>query len=148
MTKSTFASRSSVCSSLVLGAALAWLGSLCLPALAPSGGPSYTGLRVLLEGWRGVAIGIPSWCANPAFVVACALLVAQRVRAAAGLSGLSLILASSSFAARPLAALVGNTLPQFEFRFGFFLWISSTLALFLGTFCHLRVRARAAHTRY
>ena len=148
VTKSTFASRSFVCSSLVVVATLAWLGSLSLPAIASSGGTGYTGLRVLLEGWRTLALGIPSWCANPAFIIAWGLLVAQRVRAAAVMSGLSLMLAASSIAAPTFAGMAGNTLPQFEFRLGFFLWISSIFALFLGTFCHVRVRARGARTRY
>lgn len=135
MTKSTFGLPGSRCFSLVVAGALAWLVSLGLPAIALPGGETYRGVRILLDGWRAVALGIPAWCANPALVVALAGVALKRYGVAALLSGLSLALAASSLGARWFAALGGTMLPDFVFEVGFFLWISSTLVVFAGACC-------------
>lgn len=132
-----YVSRSSVCFSLVAFGAFAWLASLALPAIALPGGDAYSGLRILLEGWRSVSLGIPSWCANPALVLALVLSVLQRERSAAVVSGLSLVVAVSSVAAAWFASLNAVTLPDFQFRSGFFLWLSSPFAVFAGTCCRV-----------
>jgi hypothetical protein len=111
--------------------------SLLLPAIALPGGEAYAGFRVLLEGWRSVALGIPSWCANPLLVLALGLLVTRYDRAATLVSGLSLVFAVSSVAAPWFAGLNSVTLPDFQFRTGFFLWLSSPFAVFAGAGCRV-----------
>ena len=140
-----FGSRSSASSSLIALAALAWLFSLWLPAIAVPGVDAYRGLRVLLEGWRTLSLGIPAWCANPAFAVALVLVAWKRQRTALVFSGLSLILAVSSVAAARFAALAGTTLPDFELMSGTYVWISSTLCLFVGIACRIGGIGNASH---
>jgi hypothetical protein len=128
-------SRSFACSSLVALGTLVWLLSLGLPAISLSGGETYRGVRVLLDGWRAVRLGIPAWCANPTLLAAILLVALKYYRSAIAASGLSLILAASTGAVRWLAARNGTPLPDFEFEPGVLVWVGSTCTVLAGTCC-------------
>jgi len=135
VTRLTSGSHVSLCASLGGLGALAWLAALVLPAVALPSGETISGARVLLEGWRAVSLGVPSWCANPAFGIALVLGMMQRHRAAAVASGLSLAFATTSFVAPWLAALGGVRLPEFEFASGFAVWITALALVCAGACC-------------
>lgn len=115
------------------GIVAAWGLSLALPALAVRGGPTLSGFDLLIQGWQGASRGIVAWFANPAFVLAVAA-SAVRLHGTAGvLSGVSLVLALTSFAVADVASLRLSSVPDVELRVGFFLWLASLLALFLSS---------------
>jgi hypothetical protein len=120
-------------------AIVAWAFVLWLPAAEVAGGPEYTGFAVLTTGWRAVRLGIVAWYANPSFLISTVLFGMRRWRAAALVSALAWLLALTSLAARPLATAIGTTLPSFDFKVGFYLWL-----IVIGGFFLACLRALAA----
>lgn len=109
--------------------AAAYIGVLGLPALSVSGVGTYSGVDMLFEGWQGVRAGVVAWFANPLFVGAVALAIADYRRAAGSASGIGLVLALTSFAADDLAARNGVALPELGFLAGFYAWLAVQLML-------------------
>lgn len=115
-----------------LGLVLLWAASLPLPALEPAGGPALTGFDALTRGWRAADVGVYSWYANPAFLLAAAAAALGALRTAAVLAGVGLLLALTSFAAVPLARSGGLTAaPPLGFGPGFYLWLAAQAGLAL-----------------
>lgn len=109
-----------------------WLLSLLLPAVAVTGGPSLDGLDVLRQGWQALQSGVPSWYANPAFLLACAAALLGWPRSAGLLAGLSVLLALTSFAAPELAARGGRTVPPLSWQAGTYCWLAAQIALLIS----------------
>jgi hypothetical protein len=107
----------------------AFLISLPLPALSVAGGPTVSGLDILLGGWQGVRAGVPAWLANPVFVMAVALGAVGRTRSGLVFAAVSLGLALTSFWAGPLAGLAGRNAPNFTLLAGFYLWLGAQALL-------------------
>ena len=114
---------------VALAVCTGWLVSLALPALQAGEGAPLSGWTLLLDGWRAAGAGIWAWFANPLFFCSIGLLLAGRIRAARVLAALTLLLGLSSLATGPLAARAGYSFPELSFGSGFWLWLSSLLAL-------------------
>ena len=117
-----------------------WLVSLALPALQAGEGAPLSGLTLLFDGWRAAGAGIWAWFANPLFFFSIGLLLAGRDRAARLLAALTLLLGLSSLATGPLAARAGYSIPELTFGPGFWLWLSSLLALCAWTWAAPNVK--------
>lgn len=100
-----------------------------LPALSVTGGSVYSGLDLLLEGWRGVRAGVFSWFANPLFFIALLLAIGDRRRTAGVASAVGCVLALTSFAAPAIARSRGVALPELEYASGFYVWLAAQLGL-------------------
>lgn len=119
-----------------------WLLSLALPAVAVRGGPALDGLDMLRQGWGALSSGVPSWYANPVFLLACAAALAGRAKLAGVLAGVALLLALTSFAAPELAAAGGRNLVAVAWQVGFYVWLAAHAGLLLAAWsmaaAHLR----------
>lgn len=124
-------------------AIVAWAFVLWLPAAAVAGGREYTGFAILMTGWRATGLGIVAWYANPSFLISTVLYGMRRRRAAALVSALALVLALTSLVARPLATATGTTLPSFDFKVGFYLWVIVIGGFFLTCLGGLTARRKA-----
>ncbi len=114
---------------LFAGIAAAWLASLALPAIHLPSGAAYDGAELLRRAWAAPRAGVYAWYANPLFVAASVAAVLRWLRAAGVLSGVALVLALTSFAARPLARASGVAVPDWSFGAGFYLWLAALAAL-------------------
>lgn len=112
-----------------LVAAAAFALALALPALDVPGAGTYSGLEMLLEGWRAMRSGVYAWLANPLFLVAVILAIAEYRRAAGIAAGIGSVLALTSFAAAAIARRDGLTVPDPTYLPGFYLWLGAQLAL-------------------
>lgn len=109
-----------------------WAASLTLPAVEAAGGPTLDGLDMLRRGWQALSSGVPSWYANPAFLLASVAALLGSSKPAAVLAGVSLVLALTTFAAPELAARSGRSVPDVCWRIGFYLWLAAQLGLLLS----------------
>lgn len=121
-----------------------WCVSLWLPAVAVSGGPSLDGLEMLQRGWRALGSGVPSWLANPLFVLACVAALLGRPRAAGLLVGVSFTFALTTFAAPDLAARSGRGVPTVTWQAGFYLWLCAQLGFLVFAWTSLAVHRCSA----
>ena len=119
-----------------------WLVSLALPALQAGEGVPLTGWTLLLDGWRAAGAGVWAWFANPLFFCSIGLLLAGRYTAARVLAALTLLLGFSSLATGPLAARAGYSIPELSFGSGFWIWLSSLLALCAWTWAAPNVKKK------
>lgn len=106
-----------------------WAASLALPALAIEGAAVLTGWDVLRTGWQGAGVHLLAWYANPLFVAGVVAVAARYYGLAGVVSGLGVVLALTSFAAREIAAGAGFPLPALLLRAGFFVWLGALCAL-------------------
>lgn len=120
-------------------AAILFAVALGLPALEVAGGRVYSGLEVLLEGWRGARAGVFAWFANPLFGAAFALALGGYRRAAGVASGAGCLLALTSFAAASIARQQGMALPELDYLAGFHVWLAAQFGLL--AWCWAGVRA-------
>lgn len=132
---------------LVVGlAALAWLGSLGLPALTV-GSRALSGLDILLQAHQALPFGVFGWCANPLFLIGSAAAQLRRTDIAFVTSGCGLVLALTSFSAAETIRKAGTALPQTRLDSGFYLWLAAFSLLFalcaLAQMRRLRVRSAA-----
>lgn len=108
-----------------------WSLSLALPAVAVAGGPSLDGFDMLRQGWRALASGVPSWIANPVFVLACVAGMLGRPRTAGALGGAACLFALTTFAAPGLAERSGRGVPEVVWQVGFYCWLFAQVSLLL-----------------
>ena len=108
---------------------LLWSVSLALPALEISGGPTLRGIDVLFRGWQGISSGVYAWLANPLFALAAVVCVARAWRTGLTVAGAACVAGLTSFAANALAARGGANVPEFMFVTGFYVWLTSLVAL-------------------
>lgn len=124
-------------------AAVAWLWSLWLPALQLGGGIEVHGWEVLRAGWRAGAAALPSWYANPLFLITIAAAFAGRKRIAAGLATATFVLALSSLGAKTTLGLRGYDVENLVLLSGYFVWLISITGLFLWAARHVAARVFA-----
>jgi hypothetical protein len=121
-----------------------WCISLWLPAVAVAGGPSLEGFDMLRRGWRALGSGVPSWLANPVFVLACVTALLGRLRAAGVLAGVSCLLALTAFAAPDLAERGGRGVPAVTWQAGFYLWLWAQLLFLIFTWAAIATHVLSA----
>jgi len=115
----------------LLAIALAWAASLVLPAVGARGGPTWTGLELLLLGWEGAREGVFAWFANPLFVAALTAAALRRDGIAGVISAAAAMLALTSLAAEDILRGRIESVPELTFGAGFYLWIVAVIALCL-----------------
>ena len=106
--------------------------SLGLPAFYVRSYEAKPGIGLLLGGWTGVLVGIPTWLANPAYFVALAL--SRRDTAAPHRWALAAIVLSLTFLAYrklPLNAS-GVEIPVEAYGPGYVCWIAAFVVLAFG----------------
>jgi hypothetical protein len=124
----------------------AWVASLLLPALTVRGGPTVTGLDLLVQGGEATSRGLFAWYANPLFVMAVVAAAANRARAAGVASGAAVVLALTSFAAEEMLGRQLSFVPSLELRAGFFVWVAALVAMFLWSWVQVYLQA-SNHSR-
>lgn len=126
--------------------ALVWLLSLALPAVDVRGGPTFSGLDLLLRGWEGASRGVFAWFANPLFIVGLVLALARRERAGLVVSALALVLGLSSFAAEAVLRRV-QPVPDLTLLAGFYVWLAALAALGLRAWLAVSCRRHGGGAR-
>jgi hypothetical protein len=117
--------------SVAAGIVAIWFASLALPAVGIRGGPTLTGLELLMQGWQGASRSVFAWYANPLFALALVLSLLRRRRAAGVVAGVCVVLALTSFAAEDLLRARMQSVPDIALRSGFFLWAGALIAFFV-----------------
>jgi hypothetical protein len=102
---------------------LLWSVSLLLPAVNVMGGPTLSGAGMLEQGWQAIGNGVPSWYANPIFLLATLAALLAKPRVAGVLMGIGLTFALTSFAAAELARSNGSNVPRLVWQAGFYCWL-------------------------
>jgi len=125
--------------------AACWWASLPLPAGELDGGQVQTGFSVLSQGWQAARFGIVSWFANPLFVLALFAGLLKFRRVAFVLSGVTLFLALTSFAAAAIAREAGVPLPGLTLLYGFYIWLAAQLVLFAWSVLQLYIHEYVAN---
>ncbi|MBD1584732.1 hypothetical protein [Pseudoalteromonas sp. S16_S37] len=113
---------------LAISAAL-YLVSLCLPALHFAQQSPLAGYSLLLWGWWGVVTLDLAWFANPLFIIAFVHCYLERYKRAAIYSGVSLVLALSSFTAKQWFFNEGGGTPITGLGIGYYVWIIAIIIL-------------------
>jgi hypothetical protein len=121
-----------------------WAVSLLLPAVHVSGGPTLTGAGMLEQGWQALDSGVPSWYANPVFLLACVAAFLGRPRIAGVLMGVALTLALTSFWAGAIARSNGTNVPTLIWQAGFYCWLAAQIGLFVWCWWAAVARYRVA----
>lgn len=106
-----------------------WSVSLLLPAVNVTGGPTLSGAAMLVQGWQAIGSGVPSWYANPIFLLATIAALLAKPRIAGVLTGIGLTLALTSFAAPELARSNGSNVPGLVWQAGFYCWLIAQAGL-------------------
>ena len=117
---------------------LLWIAALPLASLGAAGGPTFTGLRILLQGWQGLSAGVVAWLANPLLLVAIGCGLARRYRIALILALAALLVGMTSVATGEIARLSGRNLPELSLLAGFYCWMAAQIAVVIGGIAGVR----------
>jgi hypothetical protein len=130
----------------LIGGFLLWAGSLALPAVEVSGGPTLSGSDVLMQGHTAWRQGVPSWFSNPLLAIAILGAWAGFHRASSAAATIAFGLALSSLFAGGLARSRGATVPEFGYLAGFYVWLLAHAVVLVAAVWGVIVHRNAAQS--